>query len=72
MTRLELAGGRVVVDRDVRIPMRDGVELSADVYRPNRECTFGAILEHIPYRKDDLRALQDRGQNLVLVEAVVV
>ncbi len=36
VTRLLLAGGRVVVDRDVRIPMRDGVELSADVYRPNR------------------------------------
>jgi uncharacterized protein len=53
----------------VRIPMRDGVHLSADVYRPQRPGRFGAILEHIPYRKDDLRALQDRGQNLVLVEA---
>jgi predicted acyl esterase len=69
VTRLSLAGGRVAVDRDVRIPMRDGVHLSADVYRPNREGRFGAILEHIPYRKDDLRALQDRGQNVVLVEA---
>ena len=59
----------MVLERDVRIPMRDGVELSADVYRPNREGVFGGILEHIPYRKDDLRALQDRGQNLVLVDA---
>jgi hypothetical protein len=49
--------------------MRDGVHLSADVYRPDRPGRFGAILEHIPYRKDDLRALQDRGQNMVLVEA---
>ena len=49
--------------------MRDDIHLSADVYRPDRPGRFGAILEHIPYRKDDLRALQDRGQNLVLVEA---
>ncbi len=69
MTHLESAGGRIVVERDVRIRMRDGVHLSADVYRPDRPGRFGAILEHIPYRKDDLRALQDRGQNLVLVEA---
>ncbi len=69
MSELLLADGRVIVDRDVRIAMRDGIHLSADVYRPNRPGRFGAILEHIPYRKDDLRALQDRGQNLVLVEA---
>ena len=69
MTAIPLAGGRVLLERDVRIPMRDGVELSADVYRPNRAGRFGAILEHIPYRKDDLRAHQDRGQNIVLVEA---
>jgi uncharacterized protein len=69
VSTLQLAGGEVVLERGVRIPMRDGVELSADVYRPNREGRFGAILEHIPYRKDDLRALQDRGQNIVLVQA---
>jgi uncharacterized protein len=69
VTHLASAGGRIVLERDVRIPMRDGVHLSADVYRPDRPGRFGAILEHIPYRKDDLRALQDRGQNMVLVEA---
>ncbi|MGN6377482.1 MAG: CocE/NonD family hydrolase [Gaiellales bacterium] len=69
MTAIALAGGRVLLERDVRITMRDGVELSADVYRPNRPGRFGAILEHIPYRKDDLRTHQDRGQNIVLAEA---
>jgi uncharacterized protein len=69
VSAISLAGGRVLLERDVRIRMRDGVELSADVYRPNRPGRFGAILEHIPYRKDDLRAHQDRGQNIVLVEA---
>ena len=69
MTTISLADGTVVLERDVRIQMRDGVELSADVYRPSRPGRYGAILEHIPYRKDDLRALQDRGQNLALVNA---
>ncbi len=69
MTHLESPGGRIVVEHDVRIRMRDGVHLSADVYRPDRPGRFGAILEHIPYRKDDLRALQDRGQNLILAGA---
>jgi uncharacterized protein len=45
------------------------VRLSADVYRPSRPGRFPALLEHIPYRKDDLRAAQDRGQNIVLAQA---
>jgi uncharacterized protein len=66
---LTLAGGRVLVERDVGVVVRDGVRLSADVYRPNRPGRFPALLEHIPYRKDDLRVPQDRGQNVTLVEA---
>ena len=69
MSGRSLDGGRVVLERDVRIRMRDGVELSADVYRPAAPGRYPAILEHIPYRKDDLRALQDRGQNVVLTNA---
>jgi hypothetical protein len=34
--------------------MRDGVTLSADVYRPVAEGRHPAIVEHIPYRKDDI------------------
>ncbi len=49
-----MAREEVTVERDVRIPMRDGVSLSADVYRPARRGRFPAILEHIPYRKDDV------------------
>src|SRR5260221_470257 len=44
--------------------MRDGTRLSLDVYRPNRPGRFPALLEHSPYRKDDLHALLDRGQNI--------
>ena len=58
-----------MLERDVRIPMRDGVHLSADVYRPDRPGRFGAILEHIPYRKDDSRAIEDRSQSIFLAGA---
>ena len=40
---------------DVRIPMRDGVELSANMWLPKTGEKFPAILEMIPYRKDDWR-----------------
>jgi len=66
---LQLDGGNVVLERDVGVTVRDGVRLSVDVYRPNRPGRFPAILEHIPYRKDDLRAIEDRSQNVFLVNA---
>jgi predicted acyl esterase len=66
---LELGGGDVLLERDVGVIVRDGVRLSVDVYRPNRPGRFPAILEHIPYRKDDLRAIEDRSQNCFLVNA---
>jgi predicted acyl esterase len=66
---LELDGGNVLLERDVGVTVRDGVRLSVDVYRPNRPGRFPAILEHIPYRKDDLRAIEDRSQSTFLVNA---
>jgi len=60
---------RVFVERDVRVPVSDGTVLSMDVYRPGGPGRFPGILEHIPYRKDDLRAMQDRGQCIELVRA---
>ncbi|MGH2511820.1 MAG: CocE/NonD family hydrolase [Candidatus Limnocylindrales bacterium] len=65
---------RVEVRRDVRIPMSDGLELSANLWLPmpgagwdpahDQENRFPAILEMIPYRKDDWRWVADeaRGQ----------
>ncbi len=45
---------------DVRIPVRDGLELSANLWRPSpragsRDERFPAILEMIPYGKDSWR-----------------
>jgi putative CocE/NonD family hydrolase len=51
--------------RDVRIPVSDGLELSANLWLPEPRpdgsgpTTFPAILEMIPYRKDDWRAASD-------------
>ena len=49
----------VAVRKNVRIPMRDGVRLAADLYlprprRPGRP--LPVVMEYIPYRKDEVAA----------------
>ena len=44
---------------DVRITARDGVELSANIWRPDTEEPVPAILEMIPYGKDNWRRAAD-------------
>ena len=53
--------------RDVRIPVSDGLELSANLWLPvpragDGDDRFPAILEMIPYRKDDWRAASDESR----------
>src|SRR5688572_6306997 len=53
----------VIVEKDIRIPMRDGVKLALDVYRPAQNGVampgkFATLLSRTPYNK-----------NLVAVEA---
>ena len=52
---------KVEVHKNVRIPMRDGTELSADIWLPvdASKQPVPAILEYIPYRKNDFTALRD-------------
>jgi putative CocE/NonD family hydrolase len=45
-------GVRVI--RTVRIPVRDGVRLAATLYMPEAEGRYPALLEYLPYRKDDM------------------
>ena len=60
------------VERGVAVPMRDGVRLSTDVYRPSRAGRFPTIIERTPYdrkRLEDRRILRDalrRGYAVVL------
>src|SRR5262249_37907519 len=42
---------QVKVEFDRRIPMRDGVTLSADIYRPDAPGRFPVILTRTPYLK---------------------
>jgi putative CocE/NonD family hydrolase len=46
------AAHRLLVDRDVDVPMRDGARLKADVIRPDGEGKFPAIVNLGPYQKD--------------------
>jgi cephalosporin-C deacetylase-like acetyl esterase len=39
------------VQKDVMVPMRDGVRLSADIYRPSKEGTYPVILLRTMYGK---------------------
>ena len=43
----------VAVDRDVRIPMRDGVHLGADVYRPVTPGRYPVILQRTCYDRSE-------------------
>ncbi|RJP66709.1 MAG: CocE/NonD family hydrolase [Candidatus Abyssobacteria bacterium SURF_17] len=44
---------RVSVEKNVAIPMRDGVRLYANIYRPKADEKFPAILIRLPYGKDE-------------------
>src|SRR6476660_9335626 len=44
--------GRMITDKDVAVPMRDGVKLSIDVYRPDSREKFPALLAFSIYNKD--------------------
>ena len=42
----------VIEERSVGVPMRDGLELSTDIYRPKGEGKFPVILVRTPYKKE--------------------
>ena len=58
--------------RHVRIPMRDGVHLSAHITRPDAEGRFPAVIEYTPYHKGDYREAPYRYRYLAERGYVVV
>ena len=44
---------RVTVEADVRVRMRDGVSLAADIYRPATPSRFPVLLKRTPYNRHD-------------------
>lgn len=56
--KLSKAEHRVLVERGVEVPMRDGVRLKVDLYRPAGEGQFPAILARTPYNRATEGALK--------------
>ena len=48
-----LSTRRMIVDIGVEVPMRDGVNLAADVYRPSEEGQWPTLLLRLPYDRSD-------------------
>ena len=44
---------KVEVEKNVQIPMRDGVKLYANIYKPKAEGRYPTILTRLPYGKDE-------------------
>src|SRR6266700_4353908 len=42
----------ILIEKNIIVPMRDGVKLAADVYRPAEEGRFPVIIQRLPYSKD--------------------
>jgi putative CocE/NonD family hydrolase len=42
----------VTLERDVKVKMRDGVKLAADIYRPTGSEKYPVLLQRTPYNKD--------------------
>src|SRR5436190_6733174 len=48
---------RVKIEQSVRVKMRDGVLLAADIYRPLSDEKFPVLLERTPYNRTDEAAM---------------
>jgi uncharacterized protein len=42
----------VIIDKNVAVPLRDGTELRADVYRPSAAGRYPVLLQRTPYNKE--------------------
>ncbi|ALS26590.1 X-Pro dipeptidyl-peptidase [Paenibacillus sp. 32O-W] len=45
------------IDRGVPVPMRDGVKLYADIYRPDDDRAYPVLLLRTPYNKEDAQTM---------------
>ena len=42
----------ILIEKDIMVPMRDGVKLATDVYRPAGDGQCPVIIQRLPYSKD--------------------
>ncbi len=59
----------IIIEKNVPVPMRDGVTLRADVYRQSRSAHYPVLLERTPYSKVLPRMVLDTIHVLNAVEA---
>ena len=50
--RLSQPKHKLIIEKDVRIPMRDGTTLFADIFRPKSAGKYPAIVNISCYQKD--------------------
>jgi len=55
----DLASDAILIEKDVKVPMRDGAQLMADVFRPKDGARVPALLNLGPYQKDKLWVTPD-------------
>ena len=58
-TKLSPATYTVKREMNVKVPMRDGVQLSADIYRPDASARFPALLLRTPYSNNAQDEIRD-------------
>jgi putative CocE/NonD family hydrolase len=51
--RIDKAAPKIVYESNVMVTMRDGIRLSANIYRPAKEGTYPVILRRTPYGSGD-------------------
>ncbi len=49
---MQQASKRLIIEKEVEMPMRDGVVLRGDIYRPDTDEPVPAIIKRTPYDKD--------------------
>jgi predicted acyl esterase len=56
----------IVIDKNIMVPMRDGVQLATDVYRLEGASLTPVLVVRAPYNKDDYTSIQKLiyGKNL--------
>jgi putative CocE/NonD family hydrolase len=67
------AGTTPVIEKNVPVPMRDGIQLGADIYRPSATGKFPVLLCRTPYNKNGQEALAkffvEQGYAVVVVDS---
>lgn len=65
---LSRASHKVTTDCEVKVPMRDGVHLAANIVRPDGAGTFPVVISYIPYGKEPSPYFAERGYVAIFAE----